>query len=118
MLYFCRHVSRCLLINFSLPEIGDERTEEELMAWQELEGTWEASSSCVGCMVSLGSIVERDGFEEIKRIFIPKVQQLSARSFTTCYNGICHPDVVYLQGNTLQCVMHMKGKQADIQLSI
>ena len=37
-----------------LPEIGDEQSEEELTTWQELQGTWQDSSSCVGYLVSLG----------------------------------------------------------------
>ena len=64
------------MINFSLPEIGEDQTEEDITAWQELESTWAAASSCAGFMVSLGSELERDGFEQIKKIFIPKVQEL------------------------------------------
>lgn len=63
-----------MLINFSLPEIGDEQTEGELLAWQELEGTWGAASSCVGFLISLGAILEKDGFDEIRDTFVPRVQ--------------------------------------------
>ena len=73
-IYSCRHVSRCLLINFSLPEIGDEQTEKELTAWQELKGIWGAASSCVGFMVFLGDMLEKEGFGEIRATFVPKVQ--------------------------------------------
>jgi len=75
-IHSCRHVSRCLLIKFPLPELGDEQTEGELTAWHDLEETWEASSSCVGYLVSLGDMLEREGFEEIMATFVPKLQLL------------------------------------------
>jgi len=65
-----------------------------------LEETWEASSSCVGYLVSLGDILEREGFEEIMATFV-QVTATSSRISTSCYPRICHSDVVYLQGDTL-----------------
>ena len=57
--FFYRHVSRCVLIPFSLPEIGGQ-TKEEQATWQGLEETWLASSSCVGYLISLGSILVKE----------------------------------------------------------
>ena len=71
----CRNVSRCLLIPFSLPEIGGH-SEEDFSAWNNLEETWVSPSSCIGYVISLGDVLEREGFEEIQTTFTQMVQKI------------------------------------------
>ena len=49
---------KCLLIDFTLPEIGNQQTDEELDGWEQLEEIWETSSSCVGYIISLGEVLD------------------------------------------------------------
>ena len=72
----CRHVSRCLLIKFGLPEIGGCLDEDEQEGWNKLHHLWEKASSCIGYLVSLEDVLEKEGFKEIDGTFLPKVQSL------------------------------------------
>ena len=61
-----------MLINFSLPEIGDDA---ELEAWKDLQTSWDKAGSCVGYIVSLEQMLQCEGFKEINVKYVPKVKK-------------------------------------------
>lgn len=63
-------MSRCLLIKFSLPEIGGCLSEEQ-EAWNQLDYLWMKASSCIGYVISLEDALEKEGFNNE---FVPNVQ--------------------------------------------
>ncbi len=75
MTYLCyclRYVSRLLLINFSLPEIGAGVSSRD---WKELMCCWEKTSSVVGHIIALENVLVDEGFVEIESKFIPRVEK-------------------------------------------
>ena len=73
LIHTCRHASRCVLIEFSLPEVELDLTMDEQEVWDNLEVTKDEASSCVGFCIGLGSTLEGEGYKEIRERFVPVV---------------------------------------------
>ena len=74
ILIFCfRHISRLLLIIFSLPEIGTTISNKY---WKELMGYWEKTSLVIGYLISLEKMLKDKGFSEIEDKLVARVEQL------------------------------------------
>ena len=73
-----RHVSRTTLIEFSLPEIGQNQSSVQQDAWENMEVVKERASSCVRLCISLGNDLEEGGYDEIRKEYSPLVHNVLA----------------------------------------
>ena len=71
-----RHVSRATLIEFSLPEVGQNQSLMQQDTWENMEIIKEKASSCVGLCIGLGHALEGGGYEEIRKDYSPLVQNV------------------------------------------
>ena len=71
-----RHASRTVMVPFHLPEVGKNLSEEEEEEWDEIHHKMKEASSFVGMAINLGKVLEEEGFQSIRRDFVPAVQEV------------------------------------------
>lgn len=64
------------MVPFHLPEVGKNLTEEEEEEWDELRQKMKEASSFIGTAIKLGEVLEEEGFQCIRREFVPVVQEI------------------------------------------
>ena len=76
ILYTHRHVSRTVLIEFALPEVGHSQSIKEQEVWDDMETLKEGASSSIGLCIGIGQALEDEGYKEIREKFTPTVQRV------------------------------------------
>ena len=83
----CRYYTRVVIIPFNNPPLGEKHTVEDLEVLASLNDLMHQASRSVGFMITLGNVLDEDGFDEIRREFHPFVSKH--------LSGICHPRIIF-----------------------
>ena len=91
------------MIPFNNPPLGEKRTVEDLEVLASLNNIFNEASRSVGFMITLGNVLDENGFDEIRREFHPFVSKH--------FSGICHPRIIFSYATLLWftskvCVLH------------
>ena len=84
---FYRYYTRTVIIPFQNPPLGKDISAENLAVLSSLDEKFYEASRAVGFLISLGNILTKEGFDEIRTEFHPLVSE-HLKEF-------CHPRIIF-----------------------